>query len=129
LKKELPQPTYDQDCKNSFWLLRKNHAALKDKERRRLRRLFQYSSELHKAYALREELIAIFNHSKTPEEVERRRSWIRKAQSNGLSHYDGFINTLTRHWQRILNHFHARINSGFVEGFNNKIKVIKRRCY
>lgn len=130
LKKELPQETYDQDCKNTLWLLRKNHAALQDEERKRLRRLFQHSPELHQAYTLREELTAIFNQSQTPEEAERRLlSWRRKAQHNDLSCYDGFIKTLTRHWQRILNYFHARINSGFVEGLNNKIKVIKRRCY
>ncbi|MHA2219756.1 MAG: transposase, partial [Candidatus Hodarchaeales archaeon] len=29
----------------------------------------------------------------------------------------------------ITNYFEARFNSGFVEGLNNKIKVIKRRCY
>jgi hypothetical protein len=30
-----------------------------------------------------------------------------------------------------LNYFHRkqRKNSGFIEGLNNKIKVIKRRCY
>ena len=29
----------------------------------------------------------------------------------------------------IANYFHDRQTSGFVEGFNNKIKVIKRCCY
>jgi len=29
----------------------------------------------------------------------------------------------------IANYFIARRNSGFVEGFNNKVKVLKRRCY
>jgi transposase len=29
----------------------------------------------------------------------------------------------------ISNDFLGRNNSGFVEGLNNKIKVIKRRCY
>jgi transposase len=29
----------------------------------------------------------------------------------------------------IANYFLARLNSGFVEGLNNKIKTIKRRCY
>lgn len=29
----------------------------------------------------------------------------------------------------ITNYFVARNNSGFAEGFNNKIKVLKRRCY
>lgn len=27
------------------------------------------------------------------------------------------------------NYFKQRKNSGFVEGLNNKIKVLKRRCY
>ena len=29
----------------------------------------------------------------------------------------------------IANYFKSRKNSGFVEGLNNKIKVVKRRCY
>ena len=33
------------------------------------------------------------------------------------------------HWNEITNYFLDRHNSGFVEGLNNKIKVIKRRCY
>jgi len=130
LKKELPEETYDQDCKHTLWLLRKNHGSLQDEERAHLRRLFRHSPKLHQAYTLREELTAIFNQAQTPAEASRRlRSWVRKVQRLGLSCYDGFIKTLTRHWQRILNYFDARINSGFVEGFNNKIKVIKRRCY
>ena len=27
------------------------------------------------------------------------------------------------------NYFHRRANSGFVEGFNNKLRVLTRRCY
>jgi transposase len=29
----------------------------------------------------------------------------------------------------ITNYFVGRQTSGFVEGFNNKLKVLKRRCY
>ena len=36
---------------------------------------------------------------------------------------------LERYWRYILNYFNDRISSGFVEGLNNKIKTIKRRCY
>jgi len=45
------------------------------------------------------------------------------------SQYDRFIKTLQRYWHYILNYFNRRISSGFVEGLNNKIKTIKRRCY
>jgi len=41
--------------------------------------------------------------------------------------------TMTLIWnfyiEEIVNYFIARHSSGFVEGFNNKIKLIKRRCY
>ncbi|MEE4376289.1 MAG: transposase, partial [Candidatus Competibacteraceae bacterium] len=33
------------------------------------------------------------------------------------------------HLDEITNYFLDRQTSGFVEGFNNKIKVLKRRCY
>ena len=43
--------------------------------------------------------------------------------------FDTFINTLAHWWKEILNYFVDRETSGFVEGFNNKIKVLKRRSY
>lgn len=47
LKKELPTEAYDQDCKGTLWLLRKNHATLNDEERLDLRRLLAHSASLH----------------------------------------------------------------------------------
>ena len=32
-------------------------------------------------------------------------------------------------WEEITNYLIYRENSGFIEGFNNKVKVRKRRCY
>src|SRR5467141_1469010 len=38
--------------------------------------------------------------------------------------------TTLEHWiDDIANYFIDRHTSGFVEGFNNKLKVVKRRCY
>lgn len=37
--------------------------------------------------------------------------------------------TLKKHKQDIYNYFINRNSSGFVEGFNNKAKVLKRSCY
>lgn len=130
LKKELPEETYQQDCKGTLWILRKNHAALDDDERARLRALLTHSPQLHQAYSLREELTVIFNQARHIEEGERRlRAWVKKVKRADLDCFDGFIKTLTHHWQLILNYFEERVNSGFVEGLNNKLKTIKRRCY
>jgi len=130
LKKTLPAETYEQDCKGTLWLLRKNHAALDDNERVRLRRLLAHSEPLHQAYTLREELTAIFNQNQTLPVAERRlNAWVRKVQTSDLDCFDGFLKTLSAHWQPILNYFEERVTSGFVEGLNNKIKTLKRRCY
>ncbi|HSX80277.1 MAG TPA: transposase, partial [Candidatus Saccharimonadia bacterium] len=43
--------------------------------------------------------------------------------------FDGFLTTREHSLDDIANYFIDRHTSGFVEGFNNKLKVIKRRCY
>jgi len=43
--------------------------------------------------------------------------------------FDRFLNTLGRWWQEIINYFVNRDSSGFVEGLNNKLRVLKRRCH
>jgi transposase len=50
-------------------------------------------------------------------------------QDRGLDCFNSFLVTLDKRLEEITNYFVARQNSGFVEGLNNKIKVIKRRCY
>lgn len=130
MKQELPDETYEQDCKGTLWLLRKNHTKLDTQERQRLRSLLAHSPQLHQAYTFREELTAIFNQAQTLASGQRRlTAWVRKVRRSKLSCFDAFIKTLTNHWSAILNYFVNRITSGFVEGLNNKIKTIKRRCY
>jgi transposase len=55
--------------------------------------------------------------------------WQRRVRASGLRCYDSFLHTLEKWRAEIANYFLARHNSGFVEGLNNKIKVLKRRCY
>ena len=130
LKQTLDKEQYEQVCKGMFWVLRHNHATLKPAEQIRLRRLFAHAPLLHQAYTFREELTAIFNRPYTVEQAERAiQAWCEKVSASSVRCYDGFIKTLQRYWTYILNYFSDRISSGFVEGLNNKLKTIKRRCY
>ncbi|HFC91726.1 MAG TPA: hypothetical protein ENJ51_02815 [Leucothrix mucor] len=43
--------------------------------------------------------------------------------------YKTFIQTLKKWIIKIANYFIERENRGFIAGFNNRIKVLKRRCY
>jgi transposase len=129
LKKELPADEYKQ-LKGSLWALRKKPIDLTAEERRLLRRLFRYSPKLKQAYDLQQQLTAIFDQPLSPARAKTKiRAWIQRVARSGLRCFDKFLNTLGRWWQEILNYFVNRDNSGFVEGLNNKLKVLKRRCY
>ncbi len=129
LKKELPATEYKQ-LKGSMWALRKNPANLDPKERRILRLLFRYAPKLKLAYKLQQQLTTIFDQHISPASAKTRiQAWIKRVVKSELHCYDKFINTLTHWWDEIINYFVNRYNSGFVEGLNNKLKVLKRRCY
>ena len=129
LKKELPEIEYKQ-LKGSLWALRKKPANLTTEERRLLRLLFRYSPKLKQAYGLQQQLTAIFDQHISPTSAKSKiRAWIKRIARSELRCFDKFINTLTRWWEEIINYFANRDNSGFVEGLNNKLKVLKRRCY
>ena len=50
-------------------------------------------------------------------------------KNSGLTCFDKFLATLEHRMDIITNYFTNRTTSGWVEGLNNKIKVLKRRCY
>jgi transposase len=129
LKKELPKDEY-KTMKGILWAFRKNSTDLNDKERQTLQRLFSYSPKLALAYQLREQLTVIFGmHLSKVVAKCKIRDWIRQVKKSGLQCFDDFIKTLKNWWEEITNFFVDRANSGFVEGLNNKLKVLKRRCY
>ena len=129
LKNELPKEDYKK-LKNVMWILRKKHSELSDEEKETLKNLFKLSPLLKKAYAFQNKLTAIFNQQISVKQAKRKiKQWIKSVKNSGLTCFDTFISTLQEMWDGILNYFKNRLNSGFVEGLNNKIKVLKRRCY
>lgn len=130
LKEELSETEYEEVVKGTMWTIRKNNADLEPDERKRLNRLFEYSPKLKLAYTFREELTAIFEMKLTPEEAEKRLlAWADKARRSALTCFDKFLTTLGNWLDKIVNYFANRLSSGFVEGLNNKVKTLKRRCY
>lgn len=129
LKAELPEAQYDT-IKGAMWPFRKNQADLKPSEADLLERLFQYSPSLKLAYAFREELTAIFEKELTKAKaIAAIEQWRQDVESSELTCFDPFLTTLDTYLDEITNYFLHRDSSGFVEGLNNKLKVLKRRCY
>jgi transposase len=129
LKAELSEAEYDT-IKGAMWPFRKNQADLKPSEADLLDRLFQYSPSLKLAYDFREELTAIFEQKLTKAQaIEAIKEWRQGVENSELICFDPFLTTLDTYLDEVTNYFLHRDSSGFVEGLNNKLKVLKRRCY
>jgi len=113
-----------------MWIVRKDANRLLDEEVKILQLLFMYSPLLEKSYKLSKELTDIFNEDRQRSRAKRKiHAWIKHVKKSGLCCFNTFLSTLEDRIEEILNYFIHRQTSGFVEGLNNKIKVIKRRCY
>lgn len=129
LKKCLPEEDY-KELKGAMWIVRKDESELTAEEKKVRDTLFIYSPDLKKGYDLSNNLTDIFNENYTKAEgIVRIRQWMKDAEESALTCFDSFIVTLENRLDEISNYFERRLSSGFVEGLNNKIKVIKRRCY
>jgi transposase len=129
LKKELSKAEY-QTLNGSFRAFRKNAENLNKEERKVLRRFFEHSASAKQAYALREQLTAIFNMNLSKKQAQSKiLHWIQMVKISALPCFDDFLKLLTTWWEEITNYFIQRQNSGFVEGLNNKVKILMRRCY
>jgi len=129
LQKELSEEEYKQ-LEGVMWPFRKNRRDLEQEEKEILECFFSYTPLLKQAYELREELTAIFESPLSREDAKLKiEAWKQKVESSKLTCFNKFLTTLANWFPEILNYFKRRRNSGFVEGFNNRIKVLKRRCY
>ncbi len=129
LKQELPQPDAEQ-LKGTLWAFRKNQDDLEADEASARDGLLRHSPALQQAYTFREELTAIFEQPLSKvEAIDKIPAWQAGVRASGLTCFDSFLTTLDNWLDEITNYFVDRQTSGFVEGLNNKIKVIKRRCY
>jgi transposase len=129
LKKTLSDKEY-AEFKGVMWIFRKRWADLTEEQQAPLLMLFHYSPILKQVYVFREVMTSIFNRPLTKAQaVIELEAWIKQVQDLELSCFDSFVGTLRKWMDEITNYFIQRQSSGFVEGLNNKIKVIKRRCY
>jgi transposase len=129
LKNELPHHEYEK-LKGAMHILRRNNECLSKREKVILDNLFSHSPELAQAYKLAIKLTQILNtHMSREEALIKINEWIKEVKQSQITCFNKFIKTLNKYKQYVINYFIDRKSSGFVEGLNNKVKVLKRRCY
>ncbi len=129
LRKELSKEEY-ASLKPAISILRKKQELYTKQEKHTLEKLFSHSPAIKAAYRLARQLTATYNGRHRKNTASKKiDSWIKKTQDQKINCFDTFIETLEKYKTHITNYFINRNTSGFVEGLNNKFKVIKRRCY
>lgn len=113
----------------TMWPFRKRPVALEPPEWELVERVFTYSPKLTAAYNRREDLTELFERDSTKAGAKgAMRAWSKRVRASGLVEFNSFLGTLERWMDEITKYFHDRLTSGFVEGFNNRVNVLKRRC-
>lgn len=120
-----------KEClKGSRWVLVTNEENLSDKGRQKLAEVYEVSPELKQLHQLKEAFRDIFETDQTREQAAKALAeWIERVKATGLKKLEAFLTTLENWGEEILNYFNHRVTQGFVEGMNNKIKLIMRRGF
>lgn len=112
--------------KRSKNILLKPEYKLSLEDRSVLNRMLLASPELEKAYILKEEFYKVFGAKTVSEGKKSLQNWLLLASQFKLKEFNHCITTFTKWSREIINVIEHRYTNGYVEGVNNKIKVLKR---
>jgi len=116
------------NCKQRFILL-KNKKRLTDKQSSTLARLCEINQPIYKAMLLKESFVGVYELNGEDEAIEHIYGWIDEALESGLPSFIEIAWSLVDKIEYVLNWFKDRRSSAISEGFNNKIKRLKRMAY
>lgn len=112
--------------KRSRSLLSKNESKLTTTDKIELNRILNSSSELEKAYLLNKEFQKIFYQQDKNAAKKALSMWLLLAAKFDIPEFKHCISTFTNWSTEITNIVNTNLSNGFIEGYNNKIKVLKR---
>ena len=115
--------------KRSHKLLLTRYHKLKEENKKACDLMLLYNDDLRLAHWLKEKFYEICQDIRYSRQRRDFHDWIKIAESSGLKGFEKCADTYRRWSKEILNAFKYGITNGTTEGFNNKIKVLKRTSY
>jgi transposase len=99
--------------------------------RHSLKMLLNANSRLHKAYLLKESFAQLWDYSYPASARKFFDRWKSQLRWQRLEPFEKFAAMIDKHWDGIVSYCHPdnKVSLGFMEGLNNKIRVIQRRAY
>ena len=117
------------DIKGTRFLLLSRRHNLTQEKMHALDVALRANQPLFAAYYLKEELLLLWAQSTAVDMRRFLKGWCRRALETGLAPFRSLVKTLRSRRKGILEWFNHRINSGRMEGINNKVKVMTRSAY
>ena len=120
-----------QFIKGQKYTLLSHRASLTLEGRRALQQLLRANKRLHTAYLLKESFGQLWDYEKEGWARRFVENWRAALKWQRLKPYEKFADLIARHWEGIAAYCHPenKVALGFVEGLNNKIRVLQRRAY
>ncbi len=115
--------------KNSRKLLIKRFEYLSDEQKQQVNIMLYSSPILSTAHFYKEDFLKILDCKDKSTAKNAMSRWISNALDCGIPQLVKCAKTMLNWLSGILNSFSAPITNGFIEGCNNKIKVLKRNAY
>jgi len=109
-----------------------SHKANLDLEgRRSLSLLLKANKRLNTAYVLKESFGQLWDYNNPTWARKFFENWKARLKWQQLKPFEQFAAMIERHWDGIVSYCHPdnKVSLGFMEGLNNKIRVIQRRAY
>jgi transposase len=99
--------------------------------RRNLRKVLKANSRLNAAYVLRESFGQLWDYEREGWARRFFENWRGSLKWQRLKPFEKFAAMIDKHWDGIAAYCRPenKVSLGFVEGLNNKIRVIQRRSY
>ena len=96
-----------------------------------LKKLLSANRRLHTAYLLKESFGQLWEYEREGWARRFFENWRNSLKWQRLKPYEKFAEMIDRHWDGIAAYCRPenKVSLGFVEGLNNKIRVIQRRAY
>ena len=115
--------------KKSRYLLMKPMENLTDEEADQLALMFEIAPRLADAYRLKNEFLTVIRSKSSAEGKKMLADWLLAVEVMDLPEFNDCTKAYRNWFNEILNSMDVPWSNGFIEGCNNKTKVLKRVCF
>lgn len=115
--------------KKSRFLLMKPLDKLTDDQMDRLALMFEIAPRLADAYRIKNEFLTVFHSKSSVEGKQKLADWLLSVEVMQMPEFDDCTRAYRNWFWEILNSMDVPWSNGYIEGCNNKTKVLKRVCF